>query len=74
MDSITVKISTAPDESEIFHLVTDDFHEKTSAVGISALIDATGDEIPCRWSPRLPRVYVKNGKVVKVLKSLKYSN
>lgn len=73
MDSITVKLSTPPEDPEIFQVVSDDFDSRTSAIGISRLIGGAVYEVPGRWSTRLPRVFTRSRNVVKVCKSLDYT-
>ncbi|XP_076055944.1 alanine racemase-like [Oratosquilla oratoria] len=74
MDSITIKLPDAPHSDEVFQLVTDDFDDTTSAIGVARRLGAAVYEITGNWSTRLPRVYTKGGEVVKVFRSLEYTN
>lgn len=73
MDSITVRLSEAPTQNEVFQLISDDFDETTSAVGLARRLGAAVDEIVGAWSTRLSRVYIKNGSIAKVYHSLNYT-
>lgn len=73
MDSITVRLPEAPDDDEVFQVVTDDFDDMTSAVGIARNLGAAVYEIPGNWSTRLARVFSRNGKIVKICSSFEYT-
>ena len=70
MECITVKVSSIPDCNEIFIIISDDFHQQTSALNIGRMIEETGSQISTSLSTRIPRVYVKSGKIVKIEKFL----
>lgn len=72
MDSITVRLPEAPEEGEVFQVITDDFDDVTSAVGMARNLGAAVYEMPGNWSTRLPRVFSKNGKIVYICHSLCY--
>ncbi|XP_071534839.1 alanine racemase-like [Panulirus ornatus] len=73
MDSITARLHEAPGDDEVFQVMTDDFHEVTSAVGMARNLGVTVSEIPGKWSTRLARVYSRNGKIVHVCHSFDYT-
>ena len=73
MDSITIRLSEAPAQDEVFQIISDDFDENTSAVGLARSVGLAVDEIAGTWSTRLSRVYIKNGSIAKVYHSLNYT-
>ncbi|XP_066957118.1 alanine racemase-like isoform X2 [Macrobrachium rosenbergii] len=73
MDSITVRLPEAPEENEVFQIITDDFDDTTSAVGMARNLGAAVYEMPGNWSTRLARVYSRNGKIVETYPSLGYT-
>ncbi|MPC12586.1 Alanine racemase [Portunus trituberculatus] len=73
MDSITVRLPEAPAEDDVFQVISDDFDENTSAVGLARILEAAVYEMPGNWSTRLSRVYIKNGSIAKVYHSLDYT-
>lgn len=73
MDSITVRLSGAPDPDDAYLVLSDDFHNITSAVGMARRLDAAVYEIPGNWSTRLPRVYTHGGKITQICSSLGYT-
>ncbi|KAG7168663.1 alanine racemase-like [Homarus americanus] len=72
MDSITVRLPEAPGEDDVFQVITDDFDDVTSAVGMARNLGAAVYEMPGNWSTRLARVYSRNGKIVHVCNALEY--
>nr|BAH22617.1 alanine racemase [Penaeus japonicus] len=73
MDSITVRLPEQPLPDEVFQVLTDDYDEVTSAVGMARNLGGATYEIPGNWSTRLPRLYTRNGKIVKIYLSLQYT-
>ncbi|KAK8382809.1 hypothetical protein O3P69_011391 [Scylla paramamosain] len=73
MDSITIRLPEAPAEDDVFQVISDDFDENTSAVGLARILEAAVYEMPGNWSTRLSRVYIKNGSIAKVYHSLDYT-
>ncbi|KAK7071725.1 hypothetical protein SK128_008195, partial [Halocaridina rubra] len=73
MDSITIRLPEAPDEEEIFQVISDDFDDTTSAVGMARNLGAAVYEMPGNWSTRLARVYTRNGKIAQIYPSLEYT-
>ena len=73
MDSITIRLPEAPNEDEVFQIISDNFDNKTSAVGLARILEAAVYEMPGNWSTRLSRVYIKNGSIVKIYNSLNYT-
>ncbi|XP_071534830.1 alanine racemase-like isoform X1 [Panulirus ornatus] len=73
MDSITARLPEAPGDDEVFQVMTDDFHEVTSAVGMARNLGAAVYEIPGKWSTRLARVYSRNGKIAHICHSFQYT-
>ncbi|CAL4060862.1 unnamed protein product, partial [Meganyctiphanes norvegica] len=74
MDSIIIKLPEAPNQDELFKVITDDFDDETSAVGIGRMLGAAVYEVPGNWSTRLPRVYSHGGKVTQICQALEYTN
>ncbi|XP_069951375.1 alanine racemase isoform X3 [Cherax quadricarinatus] len=72
MDSITARLPEAPEEGEVFQVITDDFDEVTSAVGMARNLGAAVYEMPGNWSTRLARVFSTSGKIVHISHSLDY--
>lgn len=72
MDSITAHLPEAPGDDEVFQIMTDDFDDVTSAVGMARNLGAAVYEMPGNWSTRLARVYSRNGKIVHICSSLEY--
>ncbi|KAK4321846.1 hypothetical protein Pmani_007383 [Petrolisthes manimaculis] len=73
MDSITVKLSGAPDPDDGYLVISDDFHNITSAVGLARRLKAAVYEIPGKFSTRLPRIYSRGGKITQTFPSLSYT-
>ncbi|KAG0719755.1 Alanine racemase [Chionoecetes opilio] len=78
MDSITIRLPEPPAEDEVFQVISDDFDENTSAVGLKRIIKASGQGLSVygiteNWTTRLPRVYIRNGSIAKVYHSLDYT-
>ncbi|KAK3873035.1 hypothetical protein Pcinc_021922 [Petrolisthes cinctipes] len=73
MDSITVRLSGAPDPDDGYLVISDDFHNTTSAVGLARRLKASVYEIPGNCSTRLPRVYSRGGKITHIFPSLSYT-
>lgn len=73
MDSITIRLPEAPAKDEVFQVISDDFDENTSAIGLARNLEAAVYEMPGNWSTRLARVYIKNGSITKVFRSLNYA-
>ncbi|XP_068214799.1 alanine racemase-like isoform X2 [Palaemon carinicauda] len=73
MDSITVRLPESPEENEVFQIITDDFDDTTSAVGMARNLGAAVYEMPGNWSTRLARVYSRNGKIVEICPALEYT-
>lgn len=73
MDSITIRLPEAPAEDEVFQVISDDFDEHTSAVGLARSLEAAVYEMPGNWSTRLPRVYTRHSTIAKVCPSLEYT-
>lgn len=73
MDSITIRLPEAPSEDEVFQIISDDFDENTSAVGLARSLGGAVCEMPGKWSTRLPRVYTRHGTIAKVCPSLEYT-
>ncbi|KAG0719754.1 Alanine racemase [Chionoecetes opilio] len=46
MDSITIRLPEPPAEDEVFQVISDDFDENTSAVGLSRILEAAVYEMP----------------------------
>lgn len=73
MDSITARLPEGPGDDEVFQVITDDFDDITSAVGMARNLGAAVYEMPGNWSTRLARVYSRNGEIVKIYSSLGYT-
>ncbi|XP_037781444.1 alanine racemase-like isoform X3 [Penaeus monodon] len=73
MDSITVRLPEEPSPGEVFQVLTDDFDDVTSAVGMARNLGGATYEMPGNWSTRLPRLYTRNGKIVRICPSLEYT-
>lgn len=61
MDQITVRLEEQTNLEEVFEVLTPDFHPLTSLNGWANLVGTVAYETAVRLSPRLPRVYVRNG-------------
>lgn len=73
MDSITIRLPEAPAEDEVFQVISDDFDENTSSVGVARRLGAAVYEMPGNWSTRLARVYIRHNSIARVCPSLEYT-
>lgn len=67
MDAITVNIPDEAKECREFLLITPDFNETTSAVGISRIQKTIPYEVCTNISNRVPRLYETDGKTLTMI-------
>ena len=73
MDQLMVDVTDMPEVSvgDMVTLIGEDGREVISVEEISEMADSFNYEFVCDVSRRVPRVYIKNGKPVKIVNYLR---
>ena len=63
MDCIEVRTSTEVERGEVFQLITKGYDPTTSIDALQNAIGTTCSDIVIRQSQRIPRIYIKDGRI-----------